>query len=333
MSLQFSVSFQGSLPLDKYIDLAQEVEKYEFDAIGIYDDLMYKPVWPIVTLIGKHTERVDVGPAIVNPTLVHPAYHAGNLAELDEISDRRAFLGIGRGAFMEFLNVDESDQPIRAVREAILVIKRLMKGDRSPFEGEVFQATSEAFFRWEPPREEIPIIIGTWGPKMCRVAGELTDGVKSDGLWNPNYVPILKENIEKGARENDRSPEEVEIIAGPLCSIAEDRERAYGTARRILAVYLPYLHPMTEKAGIPEAEVQNVREAAAEGNFEKGASYVSDRSVRNFSVTGTPEDVIPQIEAMSEAGVDHVSFGHPLGPDLERALRLLGEEVLPRFTG
>jgi len=332
MSVKFSVSLQGSLAMNEYIRLAQKVEEYDFDAISIYDDLMFKPVWPIVTLIAEHTERIDVGPAIVNPTLVHPAYHAGNLAELDEVSEKRAFLGIGRGAFMEFLKVDEPDQPIRAVREAIELIEQLMRGDRTPFEGEVFQATREAFFRWDPPREEVPVIIGTWGPKMCQVAGENADGIKSDGLWNPDYVPILLENIEKGADNVDRDPEEIDVIAGPLCAVAEDREQAHETARRVLAVYLPYLSPMTEHAGIPEEEIQNVRAAAEEGDFEKGASYISDRSIRNCSVSGTPEDLIPQIEAMVEAGVDHVSFGHPLGPDIDRALELLGEEVLPHFN-
>lgn len=332
MSLKFSVSFQGSRSLEEYIRLSQMVEQYEFDAISVYDDLMFKPVWPIVTLIGEHTERVDVGPAIVNPTLVHPAYHAGNLAELDEISNGRSFLGIGRGAFMEFLNVEEPDQPIQAVREAIQLIQRLMRGDRTPFEGEVFEATREAFFRWDPPREEVPVIVGTWGPKMCQVAGKTADGIKSDGLWNPDYVPILLENIEKGASRVGRDPEEIEVIAGPLCAVADDRDNAYETARRVLAVYLPYLSPMTDEAGIPEEEVRNVREAAKEGDFKKGASHVSDRSVRNFSVAGTPRDIIPQIESMVEAGVNHVSFGHPLGPNFEQALRLLGEEVLPHFN-
>ena len=74
-----------------------------------------------------------------------------------------------------------------------------------------------------------------------------------------------------------------------------------------------------------------VREAALVGDFERGASYVSDLSIKNCSVCGTPEGVIPQIEAMIRAGVDHVCFGHPLGPDFNEALALLGKDVLPHF--
>lgn len=331
MRLKFSVALQGSYPLRDYIDKARRIEAYGFDEIHVYDDLMFKPAWPILTLIGEHTERIAVGPGIITPQVVHPAYHAGNLAELDELTGGRAVCGIARGAFFEFLGIEKQSKPITMVREAVAVIRRLLAGDRTPFHGEVFTATEELFFRFRPVRSEIPIFIGTWGPKMCQLAGEIAAGTKSDGLWNPDYVPIIRENIVLGARRAGRDPDEVEIIAGPLCSVAADRERARAAARRVLAIYLPYLHPMTEVAGIPEEEIRKVREAAAAGDFERGASYVSDLSIAKCSVTGTPEEVIPQIEAMAAAGVTHVAFGHPLGPDFDEALDLLGQEVLPHF--
>ncbi len=332
MAVKFSISMQGSYPLRDYIGMAQKIESYGFDAINIYDDLMFKPTWPIVTLVGEHTERIEVGPGIVTPQVVHPAYHAGHLAELDELTGGRAVLGIGRGAFMEFLGIEKQNKPITMVRESIQIIRRLLAGDRTLFEGEIFTATEELFFRFQPQRADIPIFIGTWGPKMCQLAGELATETKSDGMWDPNYVPILRENIDIGARRAGRDPGEVGICAGPLCSISSDRTAAVAAARRVLAVYLPYLHPMTEVAGVPADEIQQVRQAAAVGDFERGASYVSDLAVRKHSVSGTPADVIPQIEDMIAAGVTHVAFGHPLGPDFDEAVDLIGSQILPHFS-
>ena len=331
MTIKFSVGLQGSYPIRDYINKAQRIESYGFDEIHVYDDLMFKPTWPILTLIGEHTDKIKVGPGIITPQIVHPCYHAGNLAELDELTDGRAVLGIARGAFWEFLGIEKQNKPITMVREAIQIIRRLLSGDRTAFRGEVFTVTEELFFRFQPLRKEIPIFIGTWGPLMCQLAGEIADGVKSDGLWNPDYVKIIRENIEIGAARVNRNPDEIEIIAGPLSSISADREKAKATARRVLAVYLPYLRPMTDVAGIPEEEIKKVREAAASGDFEQGASYVSDLSVSKCSVTGTPEDVIKQIEKMVEAGVNHVAFGHCLGPDFDEAIDLLGKKVLPHF--
>jgi 5,10-methylenetetrahydromethanopterin reductase len=232
---------------------------------------------------------------------------------------------------MEFLGIEKQAKPITMVREAILLIRRLLKGDRTPFHGEIFTATEELFFRFEPYRRDIPIFIGTWGPKMCQLAGELATETKSDGMWDPDYVPIIRKNINIGAERAGREPGEVGICAGPLCSISGDRGAAIAAARRVLAVYLPYLHPMTEFAGIPADEIAQVRKAAAVGDFDRGASYVSDLAVRKHSVAGTPDDVIPQIEDMIAAGVTHVAFGHPLGPDFEEAVDLIGTEILPHF--
>jgi 5,10-methylenetetrahydromethanopterin reductase len=331
MSIKFSIAMQGSYPIRDYIGKAQKIERYGFDEIHVYDDLMFKPAWPILTLIGEHTERIKVGPGIITPQIVHPCYHAGNLAELDELTDGRAVLGIAKGAFWEFLGIEKQHKPITLVREAIQIIRRLLAGDRTPFEGEIFTVSRELFFRFQPVRKDVPIFIGTWGPKMCQLAGEIADGVKSDGLWNPDYVKIIKENIAVGAARADRDPDALEIIAGPLCSIAADRDTARATARRVLAVYLPYLRPMTDVAGISEEEINKVRAAAATGDFDRGAGYISDLSVSKCSVSGTPDDVIPQIEAMIDAGVNHVAFGHCLGPDFDEALDLLGREVLPHF--
>lgn len=331
MSIKFSVALQGSYPIRDYIDKAKRIEQYDFDELHVYDDLMFKPTWPLLTLIGEHTSRIKVGPGIITPQIVHPCYHAGNLAELDELTNGRAVLGIARGAFWEFLGIEKQRKPITMVREAIHIIRRLLSGDRTAFHGEVFTVTEELFFRFQPLRKEVPIFIGTWGPKMCQLAGEIAEGVKSDGLWNPDYVKIIRENIEIGAARVNRNPDEVEIIAGPLSSISADRDKAKETARRVLAVYLPYLRPMTDVAGISEEEINKVREAASTGDFEKGASYISDLSVAKCSVTGTANDVIEQIEEMVDAGVTHVAFGHCLGPNFDEALDILGKEVLPHF--
>jgi len=331
MSIEFSIALQGSYLVREYISKAQQIEAYGFDEIHVYDDLMFKPTWPLLTLIGEHTSRIKVGPGIITPQIVHPCYHAGNLAILDELTGGRAVVGIARGAFWEFLGIEKQHKPITMVREAIHIIRRLFAGDRTAFHGEVFTVTEELFFRFQPLRREVPVFIGTWGPKMCQLAGEVADGVKSDGLWNPDYVKILRENIEIGAARVNRNPDEVAIIAGPLSSISADREKARQTARRVLAVYLPYLRPMTDVAGISEEEINNVRDAAATGDFERGATFISDLSVAKCSVTGTPNEVIEQIEEMVEAGVTHVAFGHCLGPDFNEALDLLGKKVLPHF--
>jgi hypothetical protein len=41
--VKFSVAMQGSYPLRDYIRMSQKIERYGFDCVNVYDDLMFKP--------------------------------------------------------------------------------------------------------------------------------------------------------------------------------------------------------------------------------------------------------------------------------------------------
>ena len=168
---------------------------------------------------------------------------------------------------------------------------------------------------------------------MCEVAGELADEVKVSPLWDAPHATRLWQHIATGARRAGRDPGEVTLILGVLTSVAEDREEARASARRALALYLPYLSPMTEAVGIDPEEIARVRQAAAGGDLAAAARYVSERSLNSFALYGTPHECIGKIERMlAESPVQRIEFGTPHGPDEPEAIRLLGEKVLPHFV-
>lgn len=93
----------------EYPALARAVESHEvFQELSVHDVVWWRPVWPILTLVAEHTDRVLVGPDVTHPYLVHPAATAQNLAALDELSRGRAVLGVGRGSFLEPLGIRRS---------------------------------------------------------------------------------------------------------------------------------------------------------------------------------------------------------------------------------
>jgi 5,10-methylenetetrahydromethanopterin reductase len=330
--VHFSVGLSGDKPMRDYVELAQLAERQGFHTVTVADDLMFKPVWPILSVIAQNTRTIRVGPSVTNPYLVHPAILAGNAALLDEISDGRAYLGIGKGAFLEFLGV-EQPRPLATVREALELIRRFLSGDRSPYDGTVFRATDAAFFRWEPPRAAIPLLVGTWGPRMCEVAGELADEVKAAATWSPDYVRVLREHIGAGEQRAGRPVGTVQLCVGPLSSISEDGAAAKAAARGTLAVYLPYLSPMPESVGIEPEELQRVKAAADQGDYEGAAAQLSDLSVDSFSLSGTPDDFVRAIETLlDQIQVDRIEFGTHHSPKEAEAIRLLGERVLPHFS-
>lgn len=327
---RLSIAFQGDKRLSDYRELAELVESYGFDTITLYEDLMFQPAWQPLHVMAQQTQKARLGPAVVNPYLRHPAVIAGEIALLNEAAQGRAYLGIGKGAFFEVLEMEQA-RPLTTVRETVTYVKRLLAGDRTPFAGQMFRATENAYLRWQPPYTEVPILIGTWGPKMGALAGELADEVKIGGCWNPDFVPVMRHYVERGALKAGRDPAEVGIVVGAVSVVAEDRQAAEIRARREVAMYLPVVIRLDKTLAVDPEEVAAVESALATGELEKASRMISGATLRKLACFGTPEEIVEQVEAFRQAGVTRVEFGTPHGLDEIAAIKLLGERVLPHF--
>src|SRR5436309_601313 len=102
----------------------------------IYDLFFQPAIFPLLT-IARVTERVRLGPAALNVQTLHPVELAGQVAALDLASNGRAYLGLVAGAWLDRLGLDES-RPLTRMREAVELVRRLLRGDRSGFAGAHF---------------------------------------------------------------------------------------------------------------------------------------------------------------------------------------------------
>lgn len=124
MQRSVSIAFQTDKPITSYGPLAKTVEDFGFSGVSVYNDMLYQPAWLPLLEIAQHTTRVRIGPAAVNPFTCHPINIAGNIALLDEASHGRAYLGLARGAWLDFVGVSPQ-QPVTALREAFGCIRHL----------------------------------------------------------------------------------------------------------------------------------------------------------------------------------------------------------------
>lgn len=327
--MKFSIDLIGSLPLGEYVRIAKRAEDYGFDEVHVVDDLSFKPVWPILALIGANTRRIKIGPWLIAPRIVHPAYHAGNLAVLDELTGGRAVCALGRGGLFEFLDMGPPEKPLTMVREAVYLIRRLLARDPTPFHGQVFSATEDLVFKFAPLRSEIPILIGTFGPQTCALAGEIADGFVTSCLMDPAYYARLCESFAGGARAAGRDPATLEKALSPICSVSRDRDAARTMLRSMLPMVLPHLKPMTAHAGLSDADVGRIHAAFKRGETAAAEALIPEETFEFFTAAGTPADLVPRLQAMIDAGANHIAFGGLLGPDMDEALGLIAEEIVP----
>ena len=136
---EITIALQTDKSLSAYGPLAETVEGYGFDGLTVYNDMLYQPAWLPLLEIARHTRRVRLGPAAVNPFTCHPINIAGQMALIDEVSAGRAYLGLARGSWLDFVGL-KPERPIQALSEAFGAIRHLLRQDTAPYPADIFPA-------------------------------------------------------------------------------------------------------------------------------------------------------------------------------------------------
>jgi 5,10-methylenetetrahydromethanopterin reductase len=325
---KLSVAFQTDQPLAAYGPLASAVEDYGFDGVTVYNDMLYQPAWLPLLEIARATRRVRIGPAAVNPFTCHPINIAGNIALLDEASEGRAYLGIARGAWLEFLGLEPA-RPVTALREALECVRHLLARSTEPYAGQVFRLAGGDALRWSIRRPNVPLLLGAWGAQAIRACAGLVDEVKIGGTANPEVIHQVRAQIDDVAGGAGRDPREIGIVVGAVTVVDRDGAAARALARRKAALYLPIIAALDQTLRIEPELLERVRAAAAVYDFDRAAALISDELLGRVAFAGTPAEVAEQAAALFGAGASRVEFGTPHGLTEETGLRLLGEAVLP----
>lgn len=326
MTRQVSVAFQTDKPLAAYGELAARVEAYGFDGVSVYNDMLYQPAWLPLLEIARHTQRVRIGPAAVNPFTCHPINIAGNLALIDEASQGRAYLGVARGAWLNFVGLQPA-HPVTAVREAFECVRHLLRQDPAPYPGQVFQLAGGDALRWQILRPDVPFVLGAWGAQMLRACRDLVGEVKIGGTANPRVVARVRAELNPAG---EPAPE-VAIAVGAVTVVDEDGAAARALARRQVALYLPVIARLDPDLKLAPELLARIAVAAQAYDFEGAARLISDEVLGRVAFCGTPAQVAAQAAALFAAGAGRVEFGTPHGLSTASGLRLLGEAVLPRL--
>ena len=327
---RISVAFQTDQPLSAYGPLAAMAERRGFDAVSVYNDVLYQPAWLPLLEIARATRRVAIGPSAVNPFTCHPVNIAGHAALIDEASNGRAYLGLARGAWHDFLGL-EPKRPVRALREAFECVRHLLRRSKEPYRGEIFPLAGGDSLRWTIARPEMPFLLGTWGAETIRACVDHIAEVKVGGTANPDLVRHQSKAIGFAATRAGRSADDVGLVVGCVSVVDRDGRAARDAARRKVALYLPVIATLDPTLEVEPERLERIRTATAAYDFAGAAREIPDDLLRRFALAGTPDDVAEQANALYAVGAARVEFGAPHGLDEAEGLARLGEDVLPRL--
>src|SRR5262249_33255998 len=137
-----------------------------------------------------------------------------------------------------------------------------------------------------------------------------------------------------GADEAGRDLSTIDVAACIWCSVSGNQAAAKDALKEKIAYYGHALsQTILEQLGLTHADFAPIEDAVMrENNIEKAKSLVSSQMMQ-IGIGGTGRDLIVRLEKLVALGVRHISFGPPLGPDVDEAIQVIGREVIPYFGG
>lgn len=323
------------LPTDSpaaFVELCRYVDGAGFDYLWLADASLYaRYVYSFLTLAALNTERVKLGPNCTHPLTRNVAVNFSAMTTVDELSGGRGIMNIGAGGgTIKELGLGQAK--LKVIREMIEQGRALMTGEPVQHASETLTLKG-ARLRFLA-RRDMPVYMTASGPKMLELAGELCDGVIYMAGIEPACIAAAQADIARGAEQARRQAERIDRACCVFGTIGRDRTQARDHCRSVVAWSVTTQPRYAGLAGIPEPEVEAVKQAfagSAHGpEAQRAASLVSDRMIDAFTLAGDAEDFIRGIGKILDSGVTHIEF-FPEGEDHLGMTKLFAEEVMPHF--
>lgn len=220
-----------------YKAMARMAEQIGLDSVWFVDHLLYRQgkatvveqqgaweCWTMLTGLAAITERVELGSLVTPTSFRNPAVFAKQIDAVEEISGGRVILGLGAG-----WNEPEYsafglayDRRVSRFEEAFTIIRSLLRDGEVDFEGTYYSARDCALCPRGPRPEGPPLMIGSTGKRMLRIAlphVQMWNAWLCGGESAASRVPDLRETVDAACAGVDRDPAEIErsvsIIVDP----------------------------------------------------------------------------------------------------------------------
>ena len=223
----------GGTTMQQMVELACEAEQAGIDSIYLTE--AWRSGFVGLAAIAAATDRVEIGPYILNAYARSVWITAMSAVDLDELSGGRLVLGIGSGN--KHINEDwqgiPQERPIKKMAEYVSLLRQAVStrlGETLEWEGEMHR------MHWPPAvapvRDSIPVYLAALYPQMTAVAGRVADGLALGALLSADYIrDEMKPRFHQAAADAGRDPDQLGIYFAPFVSVHEDPAVARQAAR------------------------------------------------------------------------------------------------------
>jgi F420-dependent oxidoreductase-like protein len=340
MRLGLNFGYWGSGPSDN-IAIAREAERLGYHSLWTAEAYGSDAVTPLVWL-AAHTERINVGTAIMQMPARTPAMTAMTAATIDLLTGGRFMLGIGASGpqVVEGWHGVVYGKLLTRTREYVEIVRTILKREQ-PLEhhGEYYDIPVKGGTGLGKPlklivhplRPNIPIYVAAIGPKNVALAAEIADGWLPV-FFSPKRVNVFRKSLDEGfARRTDgKTLADFDISPTVSVVVGDDADACRMHVKPNLALYIGgmgargknFYNDLACRYGYEEA-AKTIQDYYLAGKKNEAIAAVPDELVDEIALCGPRERIKDQLAVWKEAGVTTLICG---AGNIE-AIRTMGELV------
>ena len=320
---------------------ARKVEAMGYDCLWT-SETQHDPYLPLA-VAATTTGRLKLGTAIAVAFPRSPMITAYIAWDLQKASGGRMILGLGsqvKGHNERRFSV-KFESPGPRLREQVLAIRAIwdcwQNGANLNFKGEFyrFDLMTPMFNPGPIEHPGIPIYIAGVNQYMCRMAGEICDGMHIHPFHSPKYVresviPWTEEGMRKSGRRRERF-----TYATSTFVVAGDTDQELASNKRLVKQQIAFYastrtyQPVLAAHGWQDL-VPHLHRKSVEGDWNGMADLISEEMVDTFAVTGTYGTIGPKIRERYAGLIDRTALYQTHEPNLDDP-RLAG--LVKEFNG
>ncbi len=334
-SIELGLGLWQQYPYHRLVDLATQAEDAGYDVLWCGNEKFYRDMWVMAGLVAAHIKHARIGTFIAEPYSYHPAMIAAAIATLDEATNGRAILLLGAGGvgFRE-MGITR-DRPVRAVEDAIRIIRTMLRGESATLEDSVIEAHG-ARLAFEA-RADLPLWVASRGNAMLRMAARAADGIMIATYATPPGIRAALDQIAAVSGQR-HAGKELALTVRVDVALDDDPAAARAAVKPMIAGMIKASYPNADfvrQAGLELSP--DLHETLAQLDFaelDRAVAFLPEEFVDAFAWAGTPVQVAEKVAAVVKMGISRITFLPHATPDCptEAVVARFATDVMPRVV-
>lgn len=322
MTERMALYLQDAHDLRDGLEYVKYAETRGFEAVWQAESRLVRDAIVPMAAYAAVTDKLKVGSGVINNWTRNIGLLASTFLTLDDLAPNRIICGIGAWWDPLARNVGiDRKKPLTAMKETVLILRRLLNMERVSFEGEFISVSDielDVVHGRREPRN-VPIFIGATGDNMMELTGEIADGAVLNYCVPPEYNHKALELLASGAKKSGKNLDAIDRPQLIVCSVDHDHDKAIDTTRGLLTQYLAQQPHIAKASGVSMDVVEKIQSIlgwpATHEQIQNAKHLVPEDLIHRITASGTPEEAKKKVAEYVDNGCT-CPILYPVGGDV-----------------